>query len=90
MVSHFNNLINLPVYTQSGLYLGRVVGFEIDKIDNQVSKYFVKSPNPITNLFRGKLQIDRSQVIKIDREKMVVDDNIKKIKNSLPEPALPA
>ncbi len=79
-------LINLPVYTQSGHYLGRVVDLEIDSETGRVVKYFVKSQSFIKNLFQGCLIISESQVLSISKEKMVVEDNLKKVKGLASSP----
>ncbi len=75
---YLNNdkLIGLPVFTQSEQNLGRVDGFEIDSSTHTVSKYFVKSSGLIEGLFKDKLLVDKSQVVSLDKEKMVVEDNI--------------
>lgn len=76
----FKKLINLPVYTQSNFYLGRIVELEINPQNNSVEKYFVKSHNFIKNIFQGKLIITASQVLSISEKRMVVKDNLKEIK----------
>lgn len=73
-------IIGLSVYTQSGIFLGVVVNFEVDISTGQIIKYFVKSRNPIKNLFQGQLEIAANQVISIDDKKMIVEDTFKKIK----------
>lgn len=72
-------IIGLPVYTQSGIFLGKIVAFEKND-SGQIIKYFVKSKNPIKNLLQGNLEINSSQVISIDNKKMIVEDTFKKIK----------
>lgn len=80
-------IIGLPVYTQSGTFLGEVVDFEMSD-SNQITKYFVKSKNPIKNLLQGRLEISANQVISIDDKKMVVEDTFKKIKEPELRPSI--
>lgn len=68
-------LINLPVETKSGHKIGRLADFEVDDINQKITTYFVKSHNPIKGLFKDELIISNSQVISLDKEKMIVDDN---------------
>ncbi|NQU77489.1 PRC-barrel domain-containing protein [Candidatus Falkowbacteria bacterium] len=71
------NLIGLPVYTESGQHLGHISDFQIDDDTGKISKYHIKSSNPITNIIKQKeLIIDPSQVIEITEEKMIVGDNL--------------
>ena len=74
MIILSSDLINLPVYTQSGRYLGRVDSFEIDLDNNMILRYQVKT-GLIKGLWHQQLIVDKSQVISIDKEKMVVEDN---------------
>jgi sporulation protein YlmC with PRC-barrel domain len=72
-----NDLINLPVYTQSGQHLGRIDSFDIDLETYTITHYYVKT-GLIKGLWHQQLVIAQSQVISISKEKMVVEDNIKK------------
>ncbi|OGY47922.1 MAG: hypothetical protein A3J62_02860 [Candidatus Buchananbacteria bacterium RIFCSPHIGHO2_02_FULL_38_8] len=72
-----DNLINLPVYTQSGQYLGRVTSFEID-VDSYAIIYYHVRTGLIKGLWHQELLISQSQVISVSKEKMVVDDNVGK------------
>ncbi|RJR30982.1 PRC-barrel domain containing protein [Candidatus Parcubacteria bacterium] len=74
MVLENQDLINLPVYTKSGRFLGRINHFEIDEGSQSIIRYFVKS-GLIQNLWKKQLIIHRSQVISITKEKMTVDDS---------------
>ncbi len=71
--------INLPVYTRSGNYLGRIVDLEINAESYRVEKILVKSSNTFKNLFQGRLIIDVSQIVSVSKDKMVVKDNLKEI-----------
>ena len=72
-----SDLINLPVYTQSGQHLGRVDSFEVDIEAYTIIKYNVRT-GLIKGLWHQQLVIDPSQVISISKEKMVVEDNVGK------------
>lgn len=67
-------LYNLPVYTVSGIYLGRVVDFEVDKISRQVIFYHIKTKLEITGLWQKNILISPKQIIELSAEKMVVED----------------
>ena len=73
-----SDLINLPVFTQSGQYLGRISDFEVDIESHTVSRYYVKT-GLIKGLWHQQLMIAPSQVISISKEKMVVEDNVRKM-----------
>ena len=70
------HLIGLPVETEHGETLGRVTDFELDVESHLVQKYHVKSGGIIHGLFGDTLLVDRSEVIAITREKMVVEDGV--------------
>jgi sporulation protein YlmC with PRC-barrel domain len=74
-----DQVINLPVYTQAGIFLGKVVKVEVAPDGQAVQKYIVHSANPLKNLVSGQLVIDASQVISITAEKIIVEDNWQKI-----------
>ena len=69
-------IINLKVETKSGQKLGRVADFIIDANTYTITTYHIKSKNIIEGLFKNELIINQSQVITIDKEKMVVEDNV--------------
>lgn len=69
-------LIGLPVYTQSGQHLGKVADFEFDSSAHLIRCYFVKSRDIIKGLLQNELSISREQVISISEEKMIVEDSI--------------
>jgi sporulation protein YlmC with PRC-barrel domain len=71
-----NDLLNLPVYTQSGQHLGRICDFEFDPVAQAVVKYYVRSTGLIKELLHKELLINREQVVSISPEKMVVDDGV--------------
>ena len=68
-----NDLINLPVYTESGQHLGRIISFDIN-IDNYlIEKFYIKT-GLIQGLWHEQLVIDPSQVISITKDKLIVED----------------
>jgi len=74
-----NQIIGLPVYTQAGVFLGRVIKVEMTPDSQAVQKYVIQSINPLKDLLSGQLIIDISQVISVTPEKIIVEDNWKKI-----------
>lgn len=68
------DLINLPVYSQAGQYLGKISSVDINIETHQVSSYYIKT-GLIKGLWHQQLIIAPSQVVSITKEKMVVDDN---------------
>lgn len=71
-----SDIIHLPVETKTGQSLGRVVDFEIDSLSGKIVNYYVKSGNVIEGLFKNELIISQSQVVSLDKEKMVVEDGV--------------
>jgi len=69
-------IINLPVYTKSNTCLGMVVDFGIDVNIQSVIEYYIKPESVVSGLVRGKLIINRGQIIEISDKKIIVDDNI--------------
>lgn len=80
MLVSYQKLINLPVITESGINLGKVVKVEIDTDNQLIINYFVKSNNLVKGLLEGELIIHRHQVIKITENNIIVEDNCSKIK----------
>ncbi|MFA6410286.1 MAG: PRC-barrel domain-containing protein [Candidatus Buchananbacteria bacterium] len=69
------DLINLPVFSQSGKHLGKIISFDVD-IDLKLIKQFYVKTGLIKGLWHQQLLISPSQVISISKEKMVVDDGV--------------
>lgn len=69
-------LIGLRVRTQSGSVLGRVKSFEIDMETGRIAQYLVSD----RRWFGRSLLVNRSQVIQITAEKMIVEDGLAGIK----------
>lgn len=71
-------LLKLPVYTKSGIHLGKVAGFELE-IDTQVIlRYMVRSKGITARIIKTPFLVAREQVLSITAEKMTVDDNVEK------------
>ncbi len=66
----FSQLKKLPVYTQSGIYLGKVVDAVLEVDSNLVFQYKVQSHKVVGRTFL----INVSQVRSITTEKIIVDD----------------
>ncbi len=71
-------LFKLPVYTKSGLHLGRLVGFEIEIESQMITHYQVRPKGLSARLFKTPLLVAREQVVSITEEKMIVEDNVEK------------
>ena len=77
MLISSDDLINLPVYTQSSQHLGRVTSLEVDINSHIIKCYHVKT-GLIKGLWYQELIVHPSQVISISKEKMIVEDNAAK------------
>ena len=73
---NLDQLIHLPVETKSGQLLGKIEDIEINPDSQRVSQYIVKSSNLVNRLTMPKLIISPSQVVSLDKEKMVVVDSV--------------
>lgn len=69
------SLLKLQVHTVSGEHLGKLVGFEFDGPSQMVMRYRVR-PKGLARLSKSPLLISREQVVRIEEERMVVDDNV--------------
>lgn len=88
MSFNFKQLKNLPVYTRSGDFLGKINEIEINTETQAISKYLIKSSQVTKRLAGAGLMVSPSQVITIDDEKMVIEDSlIKEEKKLVNEPA---
>ncbi len=74
MISQPVSVINLPVNTVSGKYLGRVVGVEVETGGKEVKYYQVSSALPLVKLWGEKLLISPEQVVNISEKEMIVND----------------
>ncbi len=77
-------LNSLPVYTESEVFLGYVVDFELDIDTHQIVQYHVSKMKIVNELLNtigshNALLISASQVRSITVERMVVDDAVKPV-----------
>jgi len=70
-----HNLLTLPVYTASGTALGRVVDAELDPEDLHVERLKVQ-PGGLTGLLHEHFLIHRTQIIRIEEKRIIVDDTM--------------
>lgn len=81
------DLLNLPVYTQSGQHLGRISDFEFEPSTQTILKYHVKSGGLIKELLQDELLVNREQVLVITHDKMTVEDSLAAISETKKSPA---
>jgi len=77
----YEQLNNLPVYTQSQQFIGRVGNIIIDADTHIIKKYLVKKSSLVKELLSAlsqekDLEVSPSQVISINKDKMIVQDNV--------------
>lgn len=68
------DFLNLPVFTQSNQSLGKISSFEIDPDSQSILRYYVKPRKLIEAFLAKQLIIHRSQVISLDKKRMIVED----------------
>lgn len=83
----FRQFKNLPVYTRSNEYLGKIEEVEINTETQNISKYIIKSSQVSKRLVGKKLWLSPNQVISIDEQKMIVEDGVVKEEALVKEPA---
>ena len=72
MIVNLATLLELPVYTQSGVKLGKIFDLELD-IENQMILRYLVRPNFIS---MQRFLIQAAQVQQITKEKIIVDDTV--------------
>jgi sporulation protein YlmC with PRC-barrel domain len=77
----FQQINNLPVYTQSKQLIGKIGGLIIDVDAHIIKKYLVRKSSLVKELIsalsqENDLEIHPRQVVSISQEKMVVFDNV--------------
>jgi len=70
-----HNLLTLPVYTESGTILGRIVDVELDPEDLHVERFRVQ-PGGLKGFLQEEFLIHRTQVIRIEDKRVIVDDTM--------------
>lgn len=76
-------ILKNKVYTESGVFLGKVYDFTLDLTDTKLSKIYVR-PSGI-RILSNDLIISSKQIISIEKDKIVVEDT--KIKDKVPAKA---
>ncbi len=74
MIIAAKQIIGLGVETKSGRHLGRARDFEIDSDTLEIKSFYVRPAGLVKGLTDSDLVIVKSQIIAIDKNKMVVDD----------------
>lgn len=75
--------IGMPVETESGQKLGKVKDYAVDNMSFYIKKLYVSQSllRSLTSFTRPQLIIDRSQVIDVTNEKIVVREATEKVPN---------
>jgi sporulation protein YlmC with PRC-barrel domain len=69
-----SQLAGVPVYTRSGNHVGRLVGFVIESDTHEVIQYAVKKSGTFELLLPKEFLVNRSQVVSVSEEKLIVED----------------
>ncbi|MEK7211161.1 MAG: PRC-barrel domain-containing protein [Patescibacteria group bacterium] len=69
-------LIGLPVETESGTILGKILDFEVDAETQSILRYTVVNRSNV--IFKSELLIAAAAVLALTREKMTVRDGLVK------------
>jgi sporulation protein YlmC with PRC-barrel domain len=72
MIINLATLVKLPVYTESGIKLGKIFDLELD-IENQMILRYLVRPNFIS---MQRFLIQAAQIKEITKEKIIVDDAV--------------
>src|SRR5258708_5428976 len=67
-------LRGIPVITKSGQKVGKLAAYVIDAERHEVAQYVVTRSRLLSRILPEELLIDRSQVVSLDAEMMVVND----------------
>lgn len=84
MIINLRKLLDLPVYTESGVKLGKIFDFELDIENHFVLRYLVR-PNFIS---LQNFLVQSAQVQKITSDRMVVDDAVLKASSKKAAPTI--
>jgi sporulation protein YlmC with PRC-barrel domain len=68
-------LRGIPVITKSGQKVGKLSAYVIDADRHEVAQYVVVRSRLLSRLLPDELLVDRSQVVSLDAEMMVINDN---------------
>lgn len=74
-VRSLQELIHLPVYTKMGTHLGQLIDVECDTDEYTIINFLVQQKG-IVGGFKNPLVINRTQVLEILNEKIIVEDAV--------------
>ncbi len=74
MVVNSKQLLGLPVFTRSGVHVGKVAGFLIETDTGRLSSLSVKARGLVPGLLDQELAVAWSQVVELTNERAVVED----------------
>ncbi|MDQ3158577.1 MAG: PRC-barrel domain-containing protein [bacterium] len=74
------------VRTESGKRLGKIMDFAFDKEGYFIEKIYVRQ-SVVKSFSGGQLIIDRSQIVEVTHDKMIVKDAVIKLSEKVPAPA---
>lgn len=80
-------LIGKPVVTVNKQRLGKINDYAVDDVAMYVQKIYV-GQSIIKNFAGGNLSIDRSQIVEITDRKIIVQEPLKPVKNTVPAGAI--
>ena len=69
-------LRGIPVITRSGQKIGKLAAYVIDAEHHEVAQYVVSRSSLLSRILPDELLVNRSQVISLDSEMMVVQDGL--------------
>lgn len=76
-------LIGKPVYTVNKQKLGKVNDYAVDDMSMYVQKLYV-GQNLLKSFAGGNLSVDRNQIIEVTDRKIIVNDPLITVKNTVP------
>ena len=74
MLINSKKLVGLRVETKSKIRLGRVNSFELETDNLELKKIYVRPRNYVKGFVVGDLIIDKSSIVSVSEEKIVVED----------------
>ncbi len=76
MLLHAQDVKNIPVVTQDGRKVGKLIGPTIDTATHAIFKYAVARSRLLSALLPDELLVDPSQVVSLTAEQMVIKDEL--------------
>lgn len=71
-------IVSLPVFTESGVKIGKVAFLEFNEKEHLIEKYAIKTSG-LMQLIPTIILVSPKQIIEINSEQVVVEDNIIKV-----------